>query len=71
MQNIEEQLATIGFAKPAREPACWGAARLDGPVRSARPAGARLEPACSRALMRWRDLLARSPRPSPYRIFRV
>jgi hypothetical protein len=71
MQNIEEQLATIGFAKPAREPAFWNAVRLDRPVRSARPVAARLDPACSRALMRWRDLLARSPQPSPYRIFRA
>lgn len=69
MTNAEEQLASIGFGRPRTEPACWRAVRLDAlPGRDAPNAS---EPACSRALMRWRDLLARGPRPSPYRISRV
>jgi hypothetical protein len=72
MTTAEEQLAAIGFGGNRSEPLCWRAVRLDRPNLSARPRQqARLEPGCSRALLRWRELLARSPRPSPYRISRV
>jgi hypothetical protein len=68
---IAEELTAIGFGKARREPVCWRAVRL-GPATSAGDADqGRPEPACSRALLRWRDLLARSSRPSPYRISRA
>ena len=63
----EQQLARIGFATDASDLACWRTTRLDGP--KARESAA--DPAESRALMRWRVLLARNPRPSPYRISRI
>jgi hypothetical protein len=71
MKNVEEELASIGFGRNCGEPAYWRAERLDGPAVSARAPGARLEPARSRALLRWRELLAHSPAASPYRIFRA
>ena len=67
MTEAEEQLARIGFGAPRSEPACWRTMRLDGPVY----AESEVAPECSRALMRWRVLLARNPRRSPYRISRI
>ncbi len=71
MRNAEEELASIGFGRSRGDCAVWRAVRLDRPLFSARAPEAGPEPACSRALIRWRELLARSPRPSPYRISRV
>jgi len=71
MQKAEEQLAAIGFGESRSESARWRAVRLDRPTFAARAAEARLEPACSPALMCWRELLALSARPSPYRISRI
>jgi hypothetical protein len=71
MKNIEDELASIGFGRDRGEPAGWRAERLDGPVFPARALDARPEPACSRALMRWRELLAHTPVASSYRIFRA
>jgi hypothetical protein len=63
----EQQLARIGFATEPSEPSCWRTKRLDGPIFKESAA----DPSCSRALMRWRVLLARNPRRSPYRISRI
>lgn len=71
MQDAEEQLAAIGFGRHRREPACWHAVRLDGPVFPARPAETGPEPASSRALLRWREILARHPIAPAYRISRA
>ena len=71
MQNAEKQLAAIGFGEGLSEPACWRAVRLDRPVSSALAPQTGPEPSCSGALMRWRELLARNSRPSPYRISRI
>jgi hypothetical protein len=71
MTVAEEQLAAMGFGKARREPLCWRTVRLGPPVPTDNADQFRPEPACSRALLRWRDLLARSPRPSPYRISRA
>ena len=71
MQNAEKQLTAIGFGEGRSAPACWRAVRLDRPVSAALAPQTGPEPACSRALLHWRDLLAGSPRPSPYRISRV
>jgi hypothetical protein len=71
MKDIEEELAAIGFGRNRRDPADWHAERLDGGAFSARRPEERAKPACSRALMRWRELLARNPAASPYRIFRA
>ena len=71
MKNVEEQLAAIGFGRNRGEPACWRAVRLDGPEFPARPAETGTEPASSRTLMRWREILARDPVASPYRISRA
>jgi hypothetical protein len=71
MKNLEEELASIGFGRNRRDRVCWRAERLDGPVFSARARDAKPEPACSRALARWRELLTQSPVASPYRIFRA
>jgi hypothetical protein len=68
---IAEELRAIGFGKLRREPICWHAVRLGPAVPAGNADQGRPEPACSRALLRWRDLLARSPRPSPYRIERA
>jgi hypothetical protein len=67
MTIAEQQLARIGFAREPSEPSCWRATRLDGPNLSE----SATEPARSRALMRWRVLLSRNPRHSPYRISRI
>jgi hypothetical protein len=71
MKNVEEDLASIGFGSNRGEPPAWRAERLDGPAFPARAPDARPEPASSRALMRWRELLAQNPVASPYRIFRA
>ena len=71
MTSAEEQLAMIGFGKEGRELPCWRTVRIGAPVfRARRPEDAQ-EPAHSRALALWREVLARNPRPSPYRIRRV
>ena len=70
MKTTEEQLAAIGFGRVRREPTCWRAVRLGPPALDDRLIQSGLEPSCSRSLLRWRDLLAKSPRPSPYRISR-
>ena len=67
MTIAEQQLARIGFAMEASKPSCWRTTRLDGPIFGE----SATDPACSRALMRWRVLLARNPRRSPYRISRI
>ena len=67
MTIAEEQLARIGFATEPDEALYWRTMRLDGPKLSESAA----DPAESRALMRWRVLLARNPRRSPYRISRI
>ena len=71
MTSAEEQLAMIGFGKRRRETACWRAVRLDPPVVRGRGPDHAPDPAQSRAVLLWRELLARNPRPSPYRIRRV
>ena len=69
MQATEEQLARIGFARSRSEPACWRIERLPrGATLVARSAP---EPGCSRALLWWRDRLARGSQSSPYRISRI
>ena len=70
MTSAEEQLATIGFGRERRDSPCWRTARLDPPVFKAR-SPEKPDPAHSRALALWREVLARNPRPSPYRIRRV
>ena len=67
MTIAEQQLARLGFATEPGEPVCWRTTRLDGP----RFRESLTDPAESRALMRWRVLLARNPRPSLYRISRI
>jgi hypothetical protein len=71
MTNIEEHLAAIGFGRSRRRAECWHAVRLQRPASQAPVAQTGPEPACSRALRRWRDELARNPNPSPYRISRA
>jgi hypothetical protein len=67
MTIAQRQLERIGFVTEAGEPSGWRVTRLDGPKFRESAA----DPAESRALMRWRVLLARNPRPSPYRISRI
>ncbi|MGE0257457.1 MAG: hypothetical protein AB7H71_11780 [Alphaproteobacteria bacterium] len=67
MTIAEQQLARLGFASEAGDLPCWRITRLDG----AKYRESAADPAQSRALMRWRVLLARNPRPSPYRISRI
>ncbi|HEV8679393.1 MAG TPA: hypothetical protein VGQ90_08465 [Stellaceae bacterium] len=71
MKNAEDRLASIGFARNRREPVCWHVAPLDRPNFSARPPEDAPDPARSPALGRWRILLGREPRPTPYRISRI
>ena len=71
MTSAEEQLAMIGFGRSRRETVCWRAVRLDGPFFQARGPEEKPDPANSRALQVWREVLARNRRPSPYRIRRV
>ena len=71
MTIAEQQLARIGFATEPSEPSCWRTKRLDGPIYSEIYSESATDPSCSRALMRWRVLLARNPRRSPYRISRI
>jgi hypothetical protein len=71
MTSAEEQLAMIGFGRGRRDTACWRTDRLGAAVcRASDPKNAP-DPAHSRALALWREVLARNPRPSPYRIRRV
>jgi hypothetical protein len=63
----KQQLARLGFATERSEPSCWRTTRLDGPKLRETAA----DPAESRGLIRWRVLLSRNPRRSPYRISRV
>jgi hypothetical protein len=71
MTSAEEQLAMIGFGRECREPVCWRTRRLDPPRFPTRGHDDDPDPSDSRALERWRRVLARNPRPSPYRIRRV
>jgi hypothetical protein len=71
MENAEQQLAAIGFARNRGEPAYWRAVRLGELIFSVGPAAPDPEPACSRRLARWRELLARSPVAPSYRISRA
>jgi hypothetical protein len=75
MNSAAEQLALLGYGRMRSEPACWRVVRLDPPAAVpawASRAAPMSEPARSRALLRWRDILAREqPRPSPYRIARA
>jgi hypothetical protein len=71
MENAEEQLTAIGFARNRREPIWWRSVRLGGPVSETGRAGTAPDPACSRPLLRWRELLARSPVAPSYRISRA
>ena len=71
MRIAGRELAAIGFGERRREPAYWHAVRLDRPTLADRAQEAQPEPARSPALMGWRELLARSPHPSPYRISRI
>jgi hypothetical protein len=68
MTNVEEQLLAIGFARPFRDLDCWRADRIDGATRVDQTGR---DPACSPALLHWRDLLARAPMPEAYRISRI
>ena len=71
MTSAEEQLAMIGFGRGRRDKACWRTNRLGPPVFRASAPKNVPDPAHSRALALWRQVLARNPRPSPYRIRRV
>lgn len=71
MTRAEEQLATIGFGRGRRDACCWSTQRLGPPVLATRGPDGEPDPADSRALRLWREVLARNPRPSPYRIRRV
>lgn len=68
---VAEDLAAIGFGKSRREPSCWRAVRLGSAPPAQDTVQVEPEPSCSRALLRWRDLLAGGPHPSPYRISRA
>ena len=65
MTDAEVQLAIIGFAAPREAPVAWCVARCGPPASVDTTAN---EPADSPALRYWRAVLARQPRPSPYRI---
>lgn len=71
MPSIATQLAAIGVADTKSPPECWRVSRLETPRAAlpANPGGS--DPECSRALLRWRSILARSSHPSPYRISRI
>jgi hypothetical protein len=69
--TVTEELRAIGFGKARREPACWRTVRIGPALPAAADARTGPEPSCSRALLRWRKLLAQDPRPSPYRISRA
>jgi len=71
MTSAEEQLAMIGFGREGRDLPCWRTARIGPPVLKARRPEAAPDPAHSAGLALWREVLARNPRPSPYRIRRV
>ena len=70
MTRAEEQLKTIGFGRQRREAVCWRTERVGPPVLPGQDRRDQ-DPADSRALALWREVLARNPRPSPYRIRRV
>jgi hypothetical protein len=70
MQDLDNDLAAIGFRVKRREPVCWRAVRIQ------RPAGCLTtdiaqEPSRSPALLLWRERLRRNTGPTPYRISRA
>jgi hypothetical protein len=69
MDDLRVNLHAIGFAEAPRDPVHWRTERI-GEVTDAIEIESATEPACSLALRRWRDRLARDARPSPYRITR-
>jgi hypothetical protein len=69
MDDLRVNLHAIGFAEAPRDPICWRTERTGEAAAAVEIAPAN-EPACSLALRRWRDRLARDARPSPYRITR-
>jgi hypothetical protein len=71
MTSAEERLAMIGFGREPPESPCWRSVRVGSPAFRARSRENAPDPALSRALARWREVLGRNPRPSPYRIRRV
>ena len=69
MIKTEERLTSIGFGKARSETQCWRAQRIGRPFQLPETHGP--EPACSAALLRWREMLARATRAAPYVISRV
>jgi hypothetical protein len=70
MPTTEVQLARAGCADEAPPP-CWRVVRASKADSAPRTEPGTGDPACSRALLRWRDRLLRAPDPSPYRITRI
>jgi hypothetical protein len=71
MESIEERLQSIGYGRSDRSDCCWRAIRLDRSMSLPPAVETAAELACSRELLRWRAILAHSPRPSPYRVSRA
>jgi len=69
MQDLDSDLATIGFRVKRREPACWRTVRIQRPAECLTTDIAQ-EPSRSPALLLWRERLRRNTGPSPYRISR-
>ena len=72
MIEVGQQLNKLGFTSAGQASLNWRTRRIyAAPSVTAKwPEGA-LEPACSPALLMWRDLLANGARPSPYQITRI
>lgn len=70
MRPVEQQFAAFGFPAARTDSSSWVVRRVGAPPRTARTALVD-QPHCRRALVYWRDLLARDERIRPYRITRI
>jgi len=71
MDDVERRLASIGYGATRREPCRWRTQRVSEPEPAGGGSDPRCEPAQSRVLLRWRDLLAEGRPTPPYRIIRT
>jgi hypothetical protein len=71
MNDLQQRLASIGYAESGSDPVCWRAARVKAPAASGRPPERAPDPSSSPGLRYWRYLLAREPISPAYRITRI
>jgi hypothetical protein len=69
MTNTEERLVAIGFGSELVEPVRWRITRIDLPTKPTEQP--RPDPACSAALLVWRDVMRLEAPSVHYRVSRI